>query len=104
MRKRKNYTSYDLKIKAAIATTRRIDLFPELKIPRTTARNWVKHGYVVKDPVFEALTQAFSSAKEESDRAKSALNENIATKELVHPSNHRQLFAVCAGLANFRFV
>jgi hypothetical protein len=38
------YRSYDHRLKRAIADSGDPDLFPELKIPRSTARGWIRHG------------------------------------------------------------
>jgi putative transposase len=35
---------YDHRLKHAIARTGNINLFPELKIPKTTAKNWIRRG------------------------------------------------------------
>ena len=41
-----NRRAYDHRIKQAIIRTRNIDLFPELKIPKTTAKNWIHRGII----------------------------------------------------------
>ena len=63
MPKRKHYASYDPRIKAAIASTGRVDLFPELKIPRTN------------DPILETMASAIDGVREDLDLMRAELIE-----------------------------
>lgn len=65
----RRYRVYDHRIKAMIAKSKDINLFPELDIPKSTARVWIKKGIptVVTIPTFE-----FTSSE--------ILNENIKLK------------------------
>lgn len=47
MPRRNKYGSYSPWIKAAIASSGKPDLFPDLKIPRTTAKHWIAQGFVI---------------------------------------------------------
>ena len=51
---------YDHRIKQAIARTGNIDLFPELNIPKTTAKNWIHRGMgeVVTNDAFDLGREA----------------------------------------------
>jgi hypothetical protein len=51
MPKRNKYGSYSPWIKAAIANSGKPDLFPDLKIPRTTAKHWIMQGFVIEDQI-----------------------------------------------------
>jgi hypothetical protein len=39
-----SYRKYDLRVKRMIIASKNPNLFPELKIPRTTALYWIKNG------------------------------------------------------------
>jgi len=70
------YKKYDPAIKAAIAMTGRIDLFPHLNIPRMTALHWVEHGCDdVGDPTLESIIGAINELKNESTESAQSLAE-----------------------------
>ncbi|MBX9768295.1 MAG: hypothetical protein K2X47_13560 [Bdellovibrionales bacterium] len=49
MLKRMKYGSYSPWVKAAIASSGKVDLFPDLNIPRTTAKHWIAQGFAIGD-------------------------------------------------------
>jgi hypothetical protein len=74
---------YDLWIRAAIARTQNPDLFPDLRIPRTTANYWIKQGCSVDDPAVEALTEVINDSRLALDQNRQALVEKDALVSLV---------------------
>ena len=58
MPKKAKYGSYSPWIKAAIALSGKVDLFPNLNIPRMTAEYWIKKGFVIEDSASESLSAA----------------------------------------------
>lgn len=75
MASRKTYGSYSPWIKAAIALSGKVDLFPHLKIPRTTAQHWIDQGYVQDDQdncsssMLNALVDDLAKARRELEAA-----------------------------------
>ncbi len=51
--------TYDIRIRNAVAISQNPDLFPELNIPRSTAREWIRDGAknVVSLPQFELSSE-----------------------------------------------
>ncbi len=41
---RSSYSSYSFEVKQAIAQSKNPNLFPELRVPRSTAYHWIRHG------------------------------------------------------------
>ena len=74
------YKRYDPAVKAAIAMTGWIDLFPHLEIPRMTALHWVKSGSdLITDPAQESMVVALNDSKIEIEE----LKRNLAEKESI---------------------
>lgn len=84
MPKKSKYKQYDTAIKAAIATTGRTDLFPELNIPRTTALYWIKSGIKAEEPLLTSLTEQIIEAQSERDDLDGRLKEKDALLRLLH--------------------
>lgn len=80
---KRKYKKYAPWIRAAISATGRPDLFPDLGIPRTTANYWIKRGYIIDDPMVEALTNAINMTKEELEETRSALIEKESLRVLI---------------------
>jgi len=83
MPKPKNYASYDPWIKAAIASTGRVDLFPDLKIPRMTALHWIKQGFTIDDPMFDSMIAVITESQDAQEKVKRDLLESKATAKLL---------------------
>lgn len=83
MARQGKYESYDPRIKALIAKTGCANLFPTLRIPRTTALYWIEKGYEIEDPVLESLAVGIASLEEELATTKTALQEANATVQLL---------------------
>ncbi len=79
------YRQYDHRVRNMIAMTKNPDLYPDLKIPKSTARSWIKAGKksVVTIPEFElsneTLLQRVSTLERELNlyRAKSNLTSKM---------------------------
>ena len=83
MSKSKKYKQYDPWIKAAISSTGRIDLFPAFKIPRMTAKYWIKQRITVDDPILESLTNALNESRADQEQLKNEAAEQMALKGLL---------------------
>ncbi|MCB0408092.1 MAG: DDE-type integrase/transposase/recombinase [Bdellovibrionales bacterium] len=84
MSKSRRYKKYDPAIKAAIAMTGRIDLFPHLEIPRMTAKHWVQHGGdAIDDPITESMIEALNDLRIESLEVQKRLAEKDAIIRLL---------------------
>ncbi|MFN9066317.1 MAG: DDE-type integrase/transposase/recombinase [Bdellovibrionales bacterium] len=83
MAKKSNYKKYDLWVKSAISMTGSPDLFPELKIPRTTANYWIKQGNSSDDPIVESLTGAINDIWYELTACQGRLAEQEALVKLL---------------------
>ena len=82
-RKSKKYKQYDPWVKAAISSTGRIDLFPALNIPRTTAKYWIKQRIFVEDPILESLTNALNESRYDQEQLKRKAAEQKALTVLL---------------------
>ena len=60
MARHPKYASYDPRVKALISRSGRPDLFPHLKIPRTTALYWISQEYYVEDPILDSMAQTIA--------------------------------------------
>ncbi len=88
MARKKKYKKYDPAIKAAIAMTGRVDLFPHLNIPRMTALHWIKHGFDdVSDPMLESMINALNEVKAEHLDARRSLAEKESIIALLLETN-----------------
>lgn len=74
------YASHDPRIKALISRTGRLDLFPNLKIPRTTALYWVEQGFEINDPLLDSLASTINEMREEQIGMKAVLLEAIVSQ------------------------
>ena len=83
MPKKTRYKKYDLWVKSAISLTGSPDLFPELKISRTTANYWIKEGYTTDGPVVESLPTAIVETKSELKSCNARLVEQEALVKLL---------------------
>lgn len=83
VRRAKKYNSYDPRVKVAIAATGRIDLFPDLEVPRTTALEWIRQGYTIDDPILDSIVEAFNQAVSERDDLAKKLAEASAIIQLL---------------------
>ena len=82
MARKSRYERYDPRVKAAIAATGRIDLFPQLKIPEMTARYWIGQKFEFDDPVLAGLADTIADAKYEIECQKKKLAERDALMKL----------------------
>lgn len=82
MANRGEYRRYDPEVKAAIAMTGRLDLFPELKIPRMTAQHWVDQKYVIRETASKPLAVALLEAKSQLDFLEGEVKSQKALFEL----------------------
>jgi hypothetical protein len=83
MPRKAKYKKYDPAVRAAIAMTGRLDLFPELKIPRMTALYWIKERFSTEDPALLPLTDAINEAQEKNDALSRGSLESEAIIELL---------------------
>ena len=83
MARRPKYGSYDPRIKALISRTGRTDLFPDLKIPRTTALYWISQGYEIEDPLLDSLASTILEMRQEQVQSAAALIEAQTTTNLL---------------------
>ncbi len=58
------------------------DLFPELKILRTTANYWIKQSYSSDDPIVESLTGAINDIRYELTACQARFAEQEALVKL----------------------
>ncbi len=75
------YRTYDHRLKRAVAESGDPGLFPELNIPRSTARGWIRHGVpdVVTTEDMDLDTQALLLRNRELQRERDCA---ISTQEL----------------------
>ena len=83
MLKPKKYSTYDPRVKALIVQTKRTDLFPQLKIPRTTALHWIKQGYESEDPLLDSLAETVTELSQQQVETQKLLLESKATTQLL---------------------
>ena len=76
---------YDHRIKAAIARSKNINLFPHLNIPKTTAKNWIQHGVgnVVTIDVFDIDREKLQLRCLELEDQNKALKAQLALSKFV---------------------
>lgn len=83
MARKQKYASYDPRIKALISRTGRADLFPHLKIPRTTALYWIRQGFDIDDPVLGSLAQTITEMADKISETETLLRESRASLQLL---------------------
>jgi putative transposase len=99
MPKRSKYSSYDPVVKALIAKTRRSDLFPNLKIPRTTALHWIKQGYDVSSPVIDSIAETLANSVKSEVELKKLLTEAAAIQKLL-----KDVFRILGNQLNYKHI
>ena len=83
MRRNSKYASHDPIIKALISKTGKVDLFPNLKIPRTTALYWIEQGYEISDPLLDSLATVISESNDRELESIKLLNESKSVEKLL---------------------
>jgi transposase InsO family protein len=77
------YASYDPWIKAAIAATGKVDLFPHLEIPRMTAQYWIDQRFSIDDPILDSMIEVMSDLQIERDKTQLELLESRSVTKLL---------------------
>ena len=78
MAKKKKYQKYEPSIKAAISATGRLGLFPELKIPRTTAQYWAGKKLEFDEPLVESMSQTLIELQDSQRQLHNEITEQKA--------------------------
>ena len=68
--KRGQYKEHDPWVKDLIALSGKWNLFPELEIPRSTAKSWIEGGYKGFDPKLETFAEHYVKLDHEVDELK----------------------------------
>lgn len=76
MPRRENYASYDPRIKSMIARTGQVELFPHLKVPRTTVLYWIEQGFEIDDPIFDSLAETIAGMRDQQKMAQAAVGQD----------------------------
>ncbi len=88
----KSYRSYPLVVKAEVARTGNVYLFPDMKIPRTTAQYWVNKKINADHPSLDDIESVYKKKSEyllEELAKEKALRELLETVRKVFPYDFR---------------